>query len=70
MIGEKFPLNPPPAVPIAIIILLYRYGVRFRHYISTIKEAHCFRVVSIAIRMAVLQALGLYSEVVLRVASA
>jgi hypothetical protein len=60
MIGEKFPLNPPPAVPIAIIILLYRYGVRFRHYISTLKEARCIRVVSCVIRRAILQTLGLY----------
>jgi len=44
--------------------------VKVRHYISTIKEARCLRVVSIAIRIAILQALGLYSEVVLRVASA
>jgi hypothetical protein len=53
MIGEKFPLNPPPAVPIAIIILLYRYGVKI-DTTYPLQRGSCYRVVSLALRIATL----------------
>jgi len=62
--GLKLLLKPPLADVIAIVKSPYRYGVELTLHTHD-EEALCFRVVSYALRMRFLSALGLYLEVVL-----